>query len=213
MGGQESYLNSKNDRYEGNYHTEPELCHGYVTCHFVNGDYYKGEWQHGQMWGDGVCIYANGDEYMGHFYANQRHGVGLYIATEGWSYQGEWVDDLMEGVGQMSGFNQVTYEGYWSKGFKHGIGQLVYPDGHYYVARWNQGMMEDGITELNETYYPFEFDSETPTEIDSEEEDNHFDFDEDDSHFDFADRFEAKTTPSADQLIPFESNIVSRGFM
>ena len=52
---------------------------------------YKGEFQRGQFFGNGILVSTNGDRYIGTFKNGQKHGYGRIVNQEDKELkQGEW---------------------------------------------------------------------------------------------------------------------------
>lgn len=47
------------------------------------GDLYEGEWQNGQMNGQGIYKYANDDVYEGFYLNGKYHGYGSFKSGDG----------------------------------------------------------------------------------------------------------------------------------
>ena len=61
--------------------------HGYGEAHFLDGRFYKGNWEHGELTEhvDGYFQYSNGDTFVGTF-DNNMFFYGVYTVAEDGSY-------------------------------------------------------------------------------------------------------------------------------
>ena len=145
---------------------QPGRRHGRGTMAFPNGNYYEGEWHHGDMQGKGVYKGNNGDNikmdiYIGRFTRNlqdgesageyvrhdgasyrgdwkmgKRHGIGLFTWPDGSQYRGYWQDDERHGRGDLTLVSGAKFSGMWSCGKRCGHGIMRWPDGSYYDGDW-----------------------------------------------------------------------------
>lgn len=77
---------------------------------FTIGDsVYEGEFQEGEITGQGRRMWADGSTYDGWFQDGEMHGLGIRVQSDGTRYEGQWR------------FNQ-----------RHGEGKLMFPDGSCY---------------------------------------------------------------------------------
>eukprot|EP00730_Choanoeca_flexa_P007175 TRINITY_DN12290_c0_g1_i1.p4 TRINITY_DN12290_c0_g1~~TRINITY_DN12290_c0_g1_i1.p4 ORF type:complete len:136 (+),score=4.43 TRINITY_DN12290_c0_g1_i1:2378-2785(+) len=70
--------------------------HGKGVLHYFDG-VYKGEFQNGQMTGQGYRRYLNSNSYIGHFEHGERSGRGRLIEADGSRYEGPFVNSLKHG--------------------------------------------------------------------------------------------------------------------
>ena len=65
-------------------------AHGYNSN--FHGEKYVGEWNNGNMHGQGTFSLANGDKFIGEWKDGKRHGQGTITLADGTKYLGEWND-------------------------------------------------------------------------------------------------------------------------
>jgi TPR repeat protein len=90
---------------------ENNLCTGFVTCIFQNGDKYVGSYLNGFRNGHGVYRWANGEIYDGNWANNLRHGKGVRTLPDGTQIDGEWAEDVYQEK-KKSGFFSALKEGF-----------------------------------------------------------------------------------------------------
>ena len=114
--------------------------HGYGKCIF---DYdatmpvtYEGEWEAGEMYGNGKMTYKNGNIYEGKFHNGLMYGNGKMTYENGEVYEGQWINNCYNGKGKMTYENGDIYEGQWQWKKKHGTGKMIYENGDVYDGDW-----------------------------------------------------------------------------
>lgn len=86
---------------------------------------YKGQFQDGHFWGEGIINYGNGDIYEGTFVKGKKEGRGrLKIARLNEEYEGEFANDKMHGHGRVTYGNGDVFDGEWKESKKHGRGRM-----------------------------------------------------------------------------------------
>ena len=81
---------------------------------------YEGQFDNGQLNGEGTVRFANGDVYEGDMLAGKKHGLGMITYAEsGNSYDGQWKNNLKHGKGQFTNRAKATVtEQHWRDGKK-----------------------------------------------------------------------------------------------
>ena len=93
------------------------------------GGTYVGEFQAGEMSGEGAVTASDGTLYEGEWQHSVPHGHGVLTYPSGGEYVGEWVNGQREGRGIMEYVDNRSYEGEWLNGRRHGQGVLRAPNG------------------------------------------------------------------------------------
>ena len=76
-----------------------------------DGFTYEGDWQEGEISGQGVATYTNGDVYEGTFLRGKRQGQGTMRYATGEEATGEWQDGaLAEASNQTQSGDDTTEE-------------------------------------------------------------------------------------------------------
>jgi hypothetical protein len=86
------------------------------TCRWADGSFYKGQWEHGLMHGQGVLDYEDGSNYEGCWFDGKRHGQGGITLPDGSSYIGQWEHGSMHGWGLMVYYSSEGGKGKGGKG-------------------------------------------------------------------------------------------------
>lgn len=75
-----------------------------------DGSRYEGEFQDGEINGQGERTYPDGTVYKGQFMQGERHGYGevIYKKTGEW-YKGEWCLNVRQGQGTLFTKDKNTY--------------------------------------------------------------------------------------------------------
>ena len=97
------------------------LRDGHGTMEWRNGNVYVGEWQRGEMTGQGTLRFADGAAYEGALQAGLPQGRGRYAFPNG-----------------------NTFDGAWENGQKSGTGTFRYADGRAQVGTWLADKPTDG---------------------------------------------------------------------
>jgi len=102
--------------------------HGKGKMSYPNGNYYEGEWFHGDMQGKGTFQHNNGDGkpmdiYVGNFFKNLQHGeaAGTYTRHDGATYRGDWKLGRRHGIGLFTWPDGSSYRGFWEEDERHGM--------------------------------------------------------------------------------------------
>jgi len=88
---------------------------------------YEGEWQDGNMHGQGRMQFADGWEYAGAFVMGTMHGQGTLVYPDTTVYQGQFKNGKMDGFGKLTYPDGWTFIGNWRNGQISGSGTLVNP--------------------------------------------------------------------------------------
>jgi len=131
------------DKYDGEY-DENKLQHGTGILYRADGAVYTGQWNHGQMHGNGVLKYGETDrldEYRGELDEGMRHGEGTLRWSDGREYTGAWRDNQINGEGTLKyttndQFKRREYRGQFLNDMRHGQGRLEWGDGRWYEGPW-----------------------------------------------------------------------------
>ena len=86
-------------------------AHGYNSN--FHGEKYVGEWNNGNMHGQGTFTYSNGGKFIGEWKDNKMHGQGTLSFANGDKIIGEWKDGKRHGQGTITsgdGTKRRTYE-------------------------------------------------------------------------------------------------------
>ena len=93
-------LNTNEGVYEG-YFVDC-LPNGFGRYRGLDGEFYEGNWRHGEKHGRGKTIFSNGDVHEGEYHDGFRQGKGFYCWYQSSrSYQGEFNQDLCNGFGRI----------------------------------------------------------------------------------------------------------------
>lgn len=118
---------------------------GYHEFRAPNGDFYKGEWLHDEMHGQGSIVYAlqpvpgvaapNPATTIKSFVGEFRHnvplrGVATYLA--GGKYEGELRVDRRVGEGAFTDLQGVVFKGSFREDILVGPAEITWPDGAHY---------------------------------------------------------------------------------
>ena len=118
-------------------------CYG--TLINRNGDKYIGDFNKGNLYGQGTYIYSNGDKYVGEWKKGKYFGDGTYTYANGDQYIGEWKKNKYNKPDNLSGrsgqgtyiyANGDKYVGKWKIGLKHGKGTFTYSNGEVEKGIW-----------------------------------------------------------------------------
>ena len=93
--------------YEGSF--RGGLQHGQGTYKLPNGYEYTGNWEDGEIKGEGVARFPNGSVYEGAFAKGKPEGFGKITFADGGTFEGEWVDGAIMGQGVALYANGVRY--------------------------------------------------------------------------------------------------------
>eukprot|EP00051_Salpingoeca_urceolata_P026498 m.477570 g.477570 ORF g.477570 m.477570 type:complete len:471 (-) comp20864_c0_seq1:142-1554(-) len=102
-----------------------------VDWEFVDMDRYEGNFEYGNMSGEGTYAWANGQVYTGTFEYGKVTGKGTITFTDGRSYTGAVVGGVPHGPGKMKYPDSLVYEGEWREGMRDGAGSVRFPDGRH----------------------------------------------------------------------------------
>ena len=103
---------------------------------------YDGEWNDGEMNGDGTMTWPNGQKYVGHFNNGKLDGKGTMTWPDGRTYLGDFKQDHLEGKGTMTWANERRrYVGDFHDDKMHGKGTLTFADGRMYVGDFEGGKL------------------------------------------------------------------------
>jgi len=83
--------------YEGTF--KDGLQDGTGTYKLPNGYEYTGQWEAGEIKGDGVARFPNGSVYEGTFARGKPDGFGKITFADGGTYEGEWEGGAIMGQG------------------------------------------------------------------------------------------------------------------
>ena len=89
-------------------------AHGYNSN--FHGEKYVGEWNDGNMHGQGTFTFSNGDIYVGELKDNKMHGQGTFSSANGYKFVGEWKDGEEQGQGTHTFADGTKYIGEWKDG-------------------------------------------------------------------------------------------------
>ena len=121
--------------YEGNFWQNQ--FHGFGELHFINDDFYKGNWAYGKRQGRGNSYRAsNQRNYLGNFNQDREEGYGCltvnHPAHEGGPkrYEGQFLNGVRHGQGRLritcSDGTTAWFEGPWVNGVLHGYAKFTY---------------------------------------------------------------------------------------
>lgn len=137
--------------------------HGYGTLYYPNGDYFKGQWQHGRVNGEGVLYYATGVTYKCRFVDGKEEGTRVYdYPFLKIKYVAEYIDGKQVSAGVYYGYDgkpidansicvnytDSAYLGGIKDGKLNGIGIINMKDGRRFV-----GGFENNTIHGNGTLY------------------------------------------------------------
>uniref|UniRef100_A0A7S1GWQ1 C2 domain-containing protein n=1 Tax=Hemiselmis andersenii TaxID=464988 RepID=A0A7S1GWQ1_HEMAN len=114
---------------------DDDVFEGFREFKWENGDFFRGEWDNGQMHGKGKFLCANGT-YQGEFFFHQMHGHGRFDFKGGGSYYGMYNQGKREGHGLMAYPDSSVYEGGWEDNKRHGKGTIQYDNFDVYEGDW-----------------------------------------------------------------------------
>ena len=111
-----------------------KLCYGKIER---SGAIYEGEFEFGQLNGQGSLIYIRGTaSYVGEWKDGEKHGYGTYKRPSD-TYVGEWKNNKRHGQGTVTNRSGRTYYiGEWKNDYKHGLGIYTYYNGDIYTGEF-----------------------------------------------------------------------------
>jgi hypothetical protein len=169
---------------------EQGVIQGTGEIRWPNNTQYEGEFERGQMHGQGLLLLECG-YYDGQFRYGQFHGLGKYSCDDLY-YEGEFISGkpygtgvlTLQNVGVLSGqfiqgspdgqiqanffadgiYSGGSYQGEFKKGVMHGLGTRLYPDGSQYHGSFKAGLPEGTgrITWNNRGWYEGHFSQGVP---------------------------------------------------
>ena len=99
---QSSYVKQYTDlhSYQGCIDPVSKLPHGKGRIKYLDLnskiDIYEGDFNDGELSGNGTIIYRNSEIYQGQIYKSKRHGNGsLYLSNGKFQYDGLWINDII----------------------------------------------------------------------------------------------------------------------
>lgn len=102
---------------------------------------YKGDFENGQMHGEGEIIYEDGRKYNGSLVAGEKHGQGTLTYKDGSFYKGSFESDQISGQGVEVKLNGEKYVGNFKFNRWHGEGTYTDVFGDKYVGEFRAGAM------------------------------------------------------------------------
>jgi hypothetical protein len=130
-------------KYVGEFRYGKPHGHGkYIMSEEV---FYEGEFENGQIQGQGVHTYNDEGEkgkYIGEFKRGSRHGKGKFIWDDGSSYEGEYKAGDRHGHGKFIFSNNAFYEGEFENNKIHGKGKYTWPNGSSCDGDWKNGSLQ-----------------------------------------------------------------------
>lgn len=108
--------------------TSTGVIHGHGRYEWNDGNVYVGDWQRGQMTGEGFLIKFNAQEELrGTFVNGLLHGWGKKQWNNGNSYEGHFREGIQHGYGTMTVANHPhhIFEGMWQDDTLAGLGRFV----------------------------------------------------------------------------------------
>lgn len=108
--------------------TSTGVIHGHGRYEWNDGNVYVGDWQRGQMTGEGFLIKFNAQEELrGTFVNGLLHGWGKKQWNNGNSYEGHFREGIQHGYGTMTVANHPhhVFEGMWQDDTLAGLGRFV----------------------------------------------------------------------------------------
>ncbi len=122
------------------------VLHGTGEIFFANGDYYKGDWLHGERTGKGEMLWKEGGQYIGDFVNGTLQGQGEYSYSDGRKYIGSFAESSFNGKGEFFWLNGDYYIGDWINGERTGKGEYRWGIGSRYVGDFfNSKLNGNGI--------------------------------------------------------------------
>ncbi|XP_054993776.1 MORN repeat-containing protein 1 isoform X2 [Sorex araneus] len=122
-------------RYEGEWKGGKK--HGRGKLLFRDGSYYEGDFQAGEISGEGRRHWAaSGNTYSGHFVLGEPHGRGLVTYRAGGWYEGEFRRGVREGLGLLQDTLGQLYRGSFHENRRHGRGHMAFRNGDSYEGDW-----------------------------------------------------------------------------
>jgi hypothetical protein len=111
---------------------------GQGTFSWFDGSKYVGQWEEGNMHGQGTLTYED-TKYIGEFKEGLYHGEGTLTYEDGSKYVGQWEEGNMHGQGTLT-YEDTKYIGEFKEGLYHGEGTLTYEDGRKYIGEFKEGL-------------------------------------------------------------------------
>lgn len=107
----------------------------------LRGTVVEGEWQFGQLNGQGMYAIPDGNTYKGSFRNFQPHGQGELTMRNGDRYIGEFNGGLFDGQGTYTFTSGDRYVGEFKGGKRHGVGTYTHANGERYVGEYRDDRM------------------------------------------------------------------------
>lgn len=108
-----------------------------------DGDYYEGDFELGEILGQGSQYWRDGTVYTGQFVSGERHGQGGIERPDGSMYSGAWARNKYSGQGELLLPGGDTYTGQFKAHKYHGQGVFTQPS----ADRRYDGCFEAGLFE------------------------------------------------------------------
>ncbi|XP_055984315.1 MORN repeat-containing protein 1 [Sorex fumeus] len=122
-------------RYEGEWKGGKK--HGRGKLLFKDGSYYEGDFEAGEISGEGRRHWAaSGNTYSGHFVLGEPHGRGSITYRAGGWYEGEFRHGMREGLGLLQDSLGQLYRGSFHENRRHGRGHMAFQNGDSYEGDW-----------------------------------------------------------------------------
>lgn len=112
-------------KYSGEFLGDLRHGHGHLEL-LKDGDFYKGEFNRGEITGKGLYIWNNKQKYEGDFLKGIKHGKGIYKWPDGTEYEGDYINGIREGSGLYKWKDGRIFKGKFKNGRPDGKGKLCY---------------------------------------------------------------------------------------
>ncbi len=113
------------DEYLGQIRLTYEYSEDLYPYHWPECARYVGEFNNGQLEGEGTLTIVDGSTYVGQFKAGKWHGEGSWTHPDGHECSGQWKAGLMHGQGRWVDRDGSQYNGEWWNGLRHGQGTYI----------------------------------------------------------------------------------------
>ena len=93
---------------------------------YETGGIYLGEFENGEITGQGIFKWKNGEIYEGNFIKGIKHGKGIHKWPDGSQYEGKYNNGIREGKAKYKWADGRIFKGHFKDGKPEGKGKITY---------------------------------------------------------------------------------------